>query len=166
MTDRTNDTGKRRKPSKERCAKEASGNSNEKRRRRAELEKKSFQGISIYIPPNDGSIEVSIGYSFDQATAVTRAGNFVSMDLSAIDERMGDICDIINARVPHFRGRPRFPNTLEIVDAAAKIRAEGGKYTWIARKSGLTPKQLQDRVHTHKARFNQKVAEYTAAKKT
>jgi hypothetical protein len=64
---------------------------------------------------------------------------------------------------------PREPkaalNTEEILDAAAKRRAEGGKYTWIARKSGLTPKQLQDRVHAHKAYFNQKVAEYTAAKK-
>jgi hypothetical protein len=148
MTDRMNDTGKRRKPPRGSRAEETSGNSNEERRRLRELENKSLQEISIAIPL-DGPTKVTIDYSFDQTAAA-----------------IGDICAIISKRTPQARGRPMLPNTEEILDAAAKIRAEGGKYTRIARKSGLTPKQLQDRVHTHKARFNQKVAEYTVAKKT
>lgn len=150
-------------------ASKAPGKSKEELRRLTELEKKAFQGLSIEFPPpgDESPIKVTLDYSFDQAPDVTKTtGRFITIDLPAINAMLKDMFSVIDARVPHFRGRPKFPNTLEIVDEAAKIRAEGGMYTWIARKRGLTTKQLQERIRTHRTRFDQKVAEYKTSKKT
>jgi hypothetical protein len=62
------------------------------------------------------------------------------------------------------KGRPATARRYEIIDAAAKVKAEGGHYTRLAARFHLRPKQLTDLVQTNRLYFNRKVREFRTTK--
>lgn len=62
------------------------------------------------------------------------------------------------------KGRPANPRKLEILAAAARVRAAGGHYSKLAARFKLTPKQLTDLVQDNRTYFNLKVREFRTTK--
>jgi hypothetical protein len=58
------------------------------------------------------------------------------------------------------------PKRDEILAAAAKAKAETGKYRQVAHRFHLTPKQLEDLVGNNRADFDNKIIEFKKLKIT
>jgi phosphoribosyl 1,2-cyclic phosphodiesterase len=71
-----------------------------------------------------------------------------------------ELLAMIRKAEPRRRGRRGFPNRTEILDAAAKARAERKFYTHVAPRFNMTPKQLIELVRRNRKHFDAKVKEF------
>lgn len=124
------------------------GKSNQEQRELAEQTLKSLEEITIDIASDASRAEATLKYSFD-----LRSPN---LDL------LGELMEQTFPQPKRRPGRPTLPNQTEILDAAAKAKAETGKYTQVAARFRVTPKQLTDLVRNNRPYFNHKVKEFTA----
>ena len=69
-----------------------------------------------------------------------------------------ELVGILRAAKPkRGKGRPGFPNSEEILNAAAEARAKGEPYTRLASRFNMTTKQLIEFIHRHREDFDTRV---------
>jgi hypothetical protein len=73
---------------------------------------------------------------------------------------LAQIAEILRGVKKRAKGRPAKPDRFEILGAAAKAKAEKGKYRLVAPRYRLTAKQLSDLVQRNRVYFNRKLDEY------
>jgi hypothetical protein len=103
----------------------------------------------LYLHGPGGVIkEVTFKYELGQEWDWTNQDEFLSLMTEWVKR----------VPVPKRRGRPPVLGKNEILTAAARARAMTGKYTQIAARFGMTPKQLHDLVADNAEYFNHQVA--------